>query len=306
MTPSARDQRHGTLYMLAIIVIWGAFLPVGKSALAVIDPYWLTALRFGTAACAFLIMLLVREGRSALRFDGQGVKITVFGTLGFAGFGICLFEGLRLTRPETSAMILALGPILTALFQWWQSGRRPNNFTLAAIALALTGELLVITAGDMSRLFSGDALGNGLVFLATLFWLAYTLGGQQFPNWSPIRYSALSCAPGTIAIAIVLCIATASGHSRPPHVAQLFDIWPQLAFIILCVSIFGILFWNLAVAKIGPLSAGLFANFVPVVTYLIALAQGRTPEPLELTGAAIVVIALVANNRQQRRKTTPG
>jgi drug/metabolite transporter (DMT)-like permease len=59
----------------------------------------------------------------------------------------------------------------------------------------------------------------------------------------------------------------------------------------------------MAVAKSGPLSAGLFANFVPVVTYLIALAQGRRPEPLELAGAAIVVIALVANNMHQRRVT---
>ncbi len=61
--------------------------------------------------------------------------------------------------------------------------------------------------------------------------------------------------------------------------------------------------WNTAVAKIGPLSAGLIGNFAPVITYLIALAQGRIPALPELLGVAIVLVALVANNLHQRRKT---
>ena len=290
------------LYMLLVIAIWGAFLPVGKSALQVVDPYWLTAMRFGTAALVFIGLLWVREGRAALSTDGQFRKILLFGSLGFAGFGVCLFEGLKLTRPEISGMILALGPIQVALFQWWRSHHRPDNFTLAAIALALVGELFVITSGDLARLSGGDALGNGLVFLASLFWTAYTLGGQQFPGWSPVRYTALSCSLGCFAIAVAVAIATMAGHSQPPRTDQLVAVWPQLAFIVFCVSVFGILFWNMGVAKLGPLNAGLFANFTPVITYLIAIGQGRRPATVELLGAAIVLIALIANNRHQRSK----
>ncbi len=302
MTPAHRDHRRGTLYMLLVIAIWGCFLPVGKSALQAVDPYWLTAMRFGAAALVFLVLLRVREGAGALSTGGHFWKIALFGGLGFAGFGICLFEGLKLTRPEISGMILALGPIQVALFQWWRTHRRPDNFTLGAIALALVGELLVITAGDLSRLVGGDALGNGLVFLASLFWTAYTLGGQQFPGWSPVRYTALSCALGCFAIAAAVVIATLAGHSRPPGAAQMIEVWPQLAFIVFCVSVFGILFWNMGVAKLGPLSAGLFANFTPVITYLIAIAQGRIPDALELIGAGVVLVALIANNRHQRNK----
>ncbi|MDA8257393.1 MAG: DMT family transporter [Betaproteobacteria bacterium] len=302
MTPTHKDHRRGTLHMLLVIAIWGGFLPVGKSALQAVDPYWLTAMRYGTAALIFIGLLWVREGRAALRSEGHLWKIALFGCLGFAGFGVCLFEGLKLTRPEISGMILALGPIQVALFQWWRSHRRPDNFTLTVIALALVGELFVITAGDVTRLVGGDALGNGLVFLASLFWTAYTLGGQQFPGWSPVRYSALSCAFGCIGIALALLIATLAGHSQPPRTDQLLAVWPQLAFIVFCVSVFGILFWNMGVAKLGPLNAGLFANFTPVITYLIAIGQGRIPAALELMGAAIVLLALIANNRHQRSK----
>lgn len=302
MTQAHKDHRRGTLYMLLVIAIWGGFLPVGKSALQMVDPYWLTAMRYGTAALIFIGLLWVREGRAALRTEGHLWKIALFGSLGFAGFGVCLFEGLKLTRPEISGMILALGPIQVALFQWWRSHHRPDNFTLTAIALALVGELFVITSGDVTRLVGGDALGNGLIFLASLFWTAYTLGGQQFPGWSPVRYSALSCAFGCVGIAVALLIATLAGHSQPPRAEQMIAVWPQLAFIVFCVSVFGILFWNMGVAKLGPLNAGLFANFTPVITYLIAIGQGRIPAALELMGAAIVLIALIANNRHQRSK----
>jgi drug/metabolite transporter (DMT)-like permease len=199
-------------------------------------------------------------------------------------------------------MILALGPIQVALFQWWRTRIRPDNFTQAMIALALVGELLVVTSGELARLTGGDALGNGLVFLASLFWTAYTLGGQQFAGWSPVRYTALSCSLGCIGIAVAVLIATQTGHSAPPSTAQLIAVWPELAYTVFCVSVFGILFWNMGVAKLGPISAGLFANFAPVITYLIAIAQGRRPDAIELAGAAIVLVALIANNRHQRAK----
>lgn len=299
---SGTAHRQGTLAMLLVVAIWGGFLPVGKSALTAIDPYWLTALRFGTAALAFLALLALREGRAAFATDGATGRIALIGACGFAGFGVSLFEGLRLTRPEIGAMILATAPIQVALVQWFRSGRRPDDFTLAMIACAICGEALVVTAGDPRRLWGGDALGNALVLLASMFWTVYTLGGTAFPRWSPVRYTALSCGFGSLAILAVLGAATLAGRSHAPALAGLGAIWPELVYIVFGVSVLGILLWNVGAARLGPVNAGLFANFAPVITYLIALAQGRRPDAPELAGAVIVLAALVANNRHQLAK----
>jgi drug/metabolite transporter (DMT)-like permease len=163
-------------------------------------------------------------------------------------------------------------------------------------------KLLVVTSGDFARLVGGDALGNGLVFLASLFWTAYTLGGQEFPELVAGALHRVVMLAGLHRHARRAGAATAAGHSRPPTAAELASVWPQLIFIVFCVSVFGILFWNMGVAKLGPLSAGLFANFTPVITYLIAIAQGRRPDAAELAGALIVLAALIANNRHQGAK----
>jgi drug/metabolite transporter (DMT)-like permease len=292
----------GTLLMCAVVLIWGTFLPVSKIALAVIDPYWLTALRYGVAALCFLVVLLAMEGPRALSFEGQAVKAWLFGSAGFAAFSILVFEGLRLTRPEHGAMILALGPVNVVLWQWLRSRHRPTAATLICIAVAICGEALVVSQGEFARLYSGgSALGNGLVFLSSVCWVAFTLGAQQFPGWSPVRYTALSAVLGWPSIALVTAVATALGHSRPPGLEGLREMLWILVFVLFVVSFAALLLWNMAVAKIGPLNASLFANFAPVVTILITVWQGHHLLPVEMVGAAVVIGALIANNIVNRR-----
>ena len=299
---NARDLAQGTLLMIAVVLIWGAFLPVSQVALRAIDPYWLSGLRFGAGALVFLGILAWREGRAALNPGSHWRRALLIGSVGIGGFGLLVFEGLKLTRPEQAAMILALTPVQVALWQWWKTGHRPDRVTLAAIAAALCGEALVITQGDLARLTGGDALGNGMLVLASLLWLVYTLGGQQFPGWSAIRFTAMTCGLGWFFIIGVALVATGAGHSRPPDPAGLQEVWWALAFVVFAVTVLALLFWNMAVVRLGPVNAGLFANFTPVVTYGIAVAQGRHPAPVELAGVLLVIGALVTNNLHQRRK----
>lgn len=293
---------QGTLLMCAVVLIWGAFLPVSKIALAVIDPYWLTLLRYGVAALCFLAVLAGLEGRRALALEGRAAMAWACGSAGFAGFSLFVYEGLRLTRPEHGAMILALGPVNIVLWQWLRTRQRPHAATLACIGVALAGIALVVSRGEWARLYSGgSALGNGLTYLASWCWIAFTLGAQKFPAWSPLRYTALTATLGWLTILLVTLAATGGGHSRPPAAAGLREMFWALAFIVFVVSFGAVLLWNMAVAKLGPLNASLFANFAPVVTFLITVWQGHRLLPAEIAGAALVVGALVANNLVNRR-----
>jgi drug/metabolite transporter (DMT)-like permease len=293
---------EGSLLMCAVVLIWGAFLPVSKIALAVIDPYWLTLLRYGIAAACFLATLAWFEGRRALGFEGRTAKVWVLGSAGFAGFSLFVYEGLRLTRPEHGAMILALGPVNIVFWQWLRSRHRPPAAVLACIAVAIAGLGLVVSQGQFARLYSGgSALGNGMMYLASWCWIAFTLGAQQFPAWSPVRYTALTAALGWLTVLAVAALATGSGHSRPPPAEGLREMAWALLFIVFVVSFGAVLLWNMAVAKLGPLNASLFANFAPVVTILITVWQGHVLLPVEIFGAALVIGALVANNLVNRR-----
>lgn len=293
---------QGTLLMCAVVLIWGAFLPVSKVVLAVIDPYWLTLLRYATASACFLLLLAWREGRGALSYEGQAAKAWAYGSAGFAGFSLCVYEGLRLTRPEHGAMILALGPVNIVLWQWLRTRHRPPAAALACIAAAIVGLALVVSQGEITRLYSGgSALGNGLMYLASWCWIAFTLGAQKFPGWSPVRYTALTSILGCLTILLAVAAANGAGHSHAPSPAALAAHPWALLFVVFVVSFGAVLMWNMAVSKLGPLNAALFANFAPLVTLLIAAWQGQRLLAVEWAGAALVIGALVANNLVNRR-----
>ncbi len=296
------DLLKGSLLMMGVVIIWGSFLPVSKLALRVIDPYWLSSLRWGLAALAFMLALVCIEGRRNLAIDEHGRLLFTCGSLGFCGFSVLAFEGVRLTRPEHGAVILALVPVWITLWIWFKSGLRPASATLACVASALCGEILVVSGGEPTRLLQGgNNLGNLMVLGASLCWTVYTLGVQKLPRWSPLRFTTLSASLGWISIFALSLLATGLGHASPPSPAALLPAAWEIAYIVVVVSFVATFFWNTAVRKLGALNAALFGNFAPVVTYFIAAWQGRKMAALELLGVALVIAALVTNNIVNRR-----
>src|SRR5512144_484083 len=97
---------------------WGAMFAVAKSALGSLDAFWLTTLRYVPASLAMLAILWFVEGRRALSPAGAGLRLWLYGSLGFAGFSILGYLGIAESRPEHAAIIVALMPLITALMNW--------------------------------------------------------------------------------------------------------------------------------------------------------------------------------------------
>src|SRR5436190_1023529 len=97
---------------------WGAMFPIAASALHHVDPFPLTALRYGVAAVVFVGLLYAVEGRQALRGDGRSLELFVLGSIGFAGFNLLSYLGLEHTRAQDAALIVAAQPLLMVLALW--------------------------------------------------------------------------------------------------------------------------------------------------------------------------------------------
>ena len=92
---------------LIAALCWGAMFPIAASALHHVDPFPLTAIRYGVAAIVFLGLLHADRGPAALDTDGRGLELFVLGSLGFAGFNLLSYVGLEHTRPQDAALIVA-------------------------------------------------------------------------------------------------------------------------------------------------------------------------------------------------------
>lgn len=295
-------QLAGVALLLVATVTWGAMFPVAKPALELMDPYWLTAIRYVPAGLLFLLLLAFIEGRKSLQLEGRLLLLLALATLGFAGFNLLAFTGLAHSRPEHAAVIMALMPMLTVLLNWALRGVRPQTFTLVTIAVAFLGVFLVITGGDPRTAFAGGAAQWDLLFLAGgCCWVSYTLGAQLFPAWSPLRYTAITCALGALSIVGITLAMTAAEVLQVPTVDTVVSLRWIFLYLIVPGALVAVLSWNVGIRMLGAVNGVLFFNFVPITTFTFGVIDGQPLHAVEVTGALLVIAGLIANNLYQRR-----
>jgi drug/metabolite transporter (DMT)-like permease len=296
---------RGLLWAGLTVACWTPLFSVAKRTLPHVDAFALGTLRYGIGVVLLVLILGAVEGRKSLRYDGRGLAATLFGVIGIATFNLCVWVGLGYTRPEHASVILAMQSPLIALTVWLTRGQRPAGFTLACVALAFAGVALVVTKGDpaaaLAELGRGGALaGDLLVAAGAVCWMIYALGASRFPGWSPLRYTVLTCIPGLAGFVVANALAVAAGIVTIPSVAAVAQVGWQIAYFSICTVVLGVLGFNAATKRLGPLNTMLMLNLIPIGVFAIEAALGRRFAPIELAGALLVVGALVANNLYMR------
>ncbi|HEY7691777.1 MAG TPA: DMT family transporter [Gaiellaceae bacterium] len=305
----ARTTTIGALFATSTALAWGGQFVVGKSALGTVNAFPLTTVRYAFAAGIWLLVLVAVEGRGALRLGERGLRLFWLGTLGFAGFNLLAYTGLAHARPQSASLIVALGPLLTALVLWRRTRVRPPGATFALLGVALAGVALVISGGQPASIVDGSiGWGDALVFAGVFSFVLYGLGAADHAELSPLRYTALTASLGWLTVAAATAVAVASGLVAFPSGHELWSVSPQIAYLTIPGAAIAVLTWNAAIGSIGPQNAVLFGNLIPVTTFAIEIARGYRPGAVELGGAALTVAALVANNllaRRPRRSVQP-
>ncbi|HST19067.1 MAG TPA: DMT family transporter [Gaiellaceae bacterium] len=300
----SRKSLVGALFATTTAIAWGGQFVVGKSALGTINAFPLSTIRYAAAVVLWVALLVIVEGWGSLRLDGRGRRLFWLGSLGFAGFNLLAYTGLAHSRPQSASLIVALGPLLTALVLWHRTRTRPSTTTFVLLGVALAGVALVISGGDPASIFDGSiGWGDALVLAGVMSFVLYGLGAAEFSDFSALRFTTLTAALGWVTLAAAAtAVAVASGVVEWPTGEQLWSVAPQLLYLTIPGAVLAVLTWNAAIGLIGPQNAVLFGNLIPVTTFAIEIARGYRPGAVELVGAGLTISALVASNLLARRR----
>ncbi len=296
------DIIKGVVLVLIATIAWGAQFPIGKEALYALDGFYLTVIRYGTASLIFLAILWIIEGKDSFKLEGNGLKVFLFGSMGFAGFSIFAFVGLSTSTPEHAAIILALMPVITIIINMILKKNNPDTATLMYILIALTGVAMVITRGDIHTLTEkGSIFSDLLILTGTTCWVIYTMGGATVKGWSPLRYTALSASLGTITTLVATYIATSIGYITTPSLHTILSVGSEMLYLILIAGVVAVISWNTGIKILGTVNGILFVNLVPITAFIIGIFQGHQFTMIEAAGAFITIGALIGNNFHARK-----
>lgn len=155
------------LYLIIVAAIWGIATPVIKYTLAGIDPLPFLTYRFGIAAAFAIVFIVITKASLTHIKKNLGLVLTYSILTTTLALGI-LFLGIDRTTVIDTALITAVGPLVTALAGVYFLKEHVTKQERIGISIALLGTLVVV--------FGPVMMGNGdLKLTGNLLVLGYII-----------------------------------------------------------------------------------------------------------------------------------
>jgi len=277
------------LKLLLTALFWGGTFVAGRLVTQNVGPYSIAFLRFAIASILLLLLTWRIEGKLPKLKKSQIMPVILLGIIGIFIYNVMFFKALKIIEAGRASLIIATCPIFITICSAIFLKEKISLVKGLGIVISVCGAIIVISKGNLSRIFEGDlGLGELYIFCCVLSWVTYSLIGKSvMKNLSPLASVSYSATVGAIAL---LVPAFFEGLAQ--------NIANQSAVDWLCISYLGV-FWTVigfvwyyqGVERIGPTKAGLFINFVPISAILCAFFILAEPITSSLAAGAVLVIS---------------
>lgn len=285
------------LLLLLTTLFWGGTAVAGKLVLQDIPPLTAGVLRYGITA--LLLLLLFRSQLPspwALRTRDRWllVWIGIFGTFLNHTF---FFLALSYAPAAHGALIPSTtSPIWTLLLAARRGQERVGALQIVGMGLCLAGVVLVV---HPARVLTGEGLGvllgDGLFLIGGMAWGVYSyLSAMAMRRLSAVTTLVFGMGVGTL---LLIPIALKERPWATVHLAHV-SAWGALAFLVGACTLLALLWWNIALARVGAGRTAVFTNLVPLFGILFSwLLLGERLAPIQLLGGLLSVAGVVACQR---------
>jgi drug/metabolite transporter (DMT)-like permease len=267
-----RPRFHPSPYLLLTLtaLFWAGNWVVGRAMRNDASPISLSFWRWALA-WALLFPFAWPHVRREWRVIWRSRRILiVLGLLGTGTYNVLSYTGLQTTSVTNAVVLNSVVPILIAAVSWAFLGEKLALLQGVGILASLIGVLCILTRADPELLLGLKFnVGDLWVLASMVVWAFYTVALKWRPkNLHPLAFLAALASVGLTAM-LPLYLAGVGGHR-----GIVLNTATALGLLYLGIfpALLAYIFWNRAVAEVGPTVAGLFMHLMPVFGTALAIA----------------------------------
>ncbi|WP_258954670.1 DMT family transporter [Lysinibacillus fusiformis] len=271
--------------MLVTSLLWGGNFVVAKTLVAHASPMTLTTVRW-LIAVIVLVPLVWWKEKKLVPPKQAIVPLLLMGVTGVALFNIFQFLALELTTSTNAGLISTMNTISIALFSFVLLKEKITKWQLSAMVLSLFGVVLVLSKGDWQLLLDFQLNTGDLWMLAAVcVWGLYSVCSK----WAMQTASPLMATLYAGVFGVLLLLPFTSADFTFTNVNTSFIL--SMLYTGIISTVVCMVFWNIGVQKLGATTSGIFLNFNPIFTALLAyLFIGENMSWLQGIGGLIVIM----------------
>ena len=266
------------------LVVWASAFAGIQAGLRSYGPGELALLRFGTASA--VLGVYAASKRMRLPRAGDLGILALAGLLGITGYHLLLNFGEQTVSAGAASILIATGPIFTAVMATAFLRERLTVLGWVGVALAFSGDAVIaLKAGGGLRLEPAALLVLGAAVCTAAY---FVVGKQPLRHYTALEFTTYAVWLGTLPMLAFL----------PGFLRQLPRATTSSTLTVLYLGVFpgalAYVLWSYALARLPASLCASFLYFQPVVAMIIAFAWIReVPSAQALVGGAISIAGVV-------------
>ncbi len=302
---AALDRISPYLLLAATILFWALNWIAGRALRDDVPSYSLAFWRWVSASLILLPFAWphLRRGWPAMRRCWR--IMLALGVLGTTFCNLTSYTGLKYTTAVSGSILNSFVPVMIIAISWAFLGQRLRASQWLGVGISLGGVLTIVGRGDAAVILSLSLnVGDLWIFASMLLWALYTVCLRwRPPDLHPLGLLGANAIVGVVAMLPVYLWSLAQGM----HITWSAGAVAGLAYIGVFPSVVGYIFWNNAVARVGPNQAGMFMHLMPVFASLLAIAfLGERLHLFHVAGMAMILGGIWLTTRTDNPEAVAG
>lgn len=288
-------------YLLLVLttLFWGGNFISSRYIAADFGAIPLAFLRWG-----FAILCLTPFALKYVKADWGVIKKHWFILMLFSATGITIFNtfvyiGLKSTTAINGLLIQSLGPLIVFIWVFLFFKEKVNRFQIIAVTISLIGVFFIIFKGDISNVLTLNFnIGDIFILAAIIFYSLYSALLRKKPDMHWLSFLYMTFLLGEIMLLPFFVWDLANNGNHMFFNGTSISI---LVYVAIFPAILAYIFFNRAVALVGPNIAASFFHLIPVFgTSMAILFLAEALQFFHIIGFSLVILGVYLGSNTKK------